>query len=320
LHIRLSHGNLNNVSKLVRLAVYFFLCFIGLFLVSAGIRFLAIRLEWTRLLTLQPEALQSELVVAVRWALSFALYCSIILGLCFISREQVFTLSAILCMALLAVGFAYGVSLGLENLESMAAEKIPAKPIGGPGLILANPMRPTGTAVVLLDGPSNPGGARVVVAPDRAMLYHETFPGKALSPSVMSLAPIGEESPWIFKSIAIDLRLSAENMRQRYSEGLLSFLVYTGALVVLLISFLFIMDFSAWPLANFFLCCLVFRAVLFLENLLNSPSMQDFFDSLLKNYMPLSAVVPLLFCIVASLIYLYTFLVYLTKRKSGNEI
>ena len=318
MHIHLSHVNLKNVSKLVRLAVHFILCFIILFLVSAGVRFLAIRLEWARLLTLQPEALQNEVAAAVRWALSFSLYCSIILGLCFISRERVFALFAILCIALLALGFAYGVSYGLENLGSMVIGKKMTLPIGGPGLILANPLRPTGTAIVLLDGPSNPGGARIVASPDRQMVYHETFPGKDVFPSI-PLAPIGEESPWFFKSIAIDFRLSAENMQHRYNEGLFPFLVYTGALVVLLISFLFIMNLSAWPLANFFLCCLAFRGVLSLETLLNSPDIQNYFNSLLKNYLPLSAVVPMIFCVVGLLIYLYTFLVYLARRKRGYE-
>jgi len=317
LHIHLSHGNLKNVSKLVRLAVHFFLCFIGLFLVSAGIRFLATRLDWTRLLTLQPEALQNELVVAAQWALSFGLYCSIILGLCFISREKVSALPAILCMVLLAVGLAYGGSLVLDNMGSTVIGQT-ATPIGKPGLILANPMRPTGTAVVLLDGPSRPDGARVVVMPDRPMLYQESFPSKDVS-STIPLAPIIEESPWIFKSIAIDLRLSAENMRYRYNEGLLPFLVYIGALVILLISFLFIMNFSAWPLANFFLCCLIFRGVLALETLLNSPDIQDFFTSLLQNYLPISAVVPIIFCITGLLIYLYSFLAYIARRKINNE-
>jgi len=319
LHIRLSDVNLKSVSKLVRLAVYFFLCFIGVFLVSAGIRFLAMRLDWTRLLTMQPEALQSEVAAAVRWAISFSLFCSIILGLCFISREKVFALLAIPCMAVLALGLVYGVSLGLDNLRSMVTGKIVTPPVGGPGLILANPIRPTGTAVVLLDGPSRPGGARIVISFDRAMIYQETFPGKDAFPSSISLAPIGEESPWVFKSVAVDLNLSSENMQLRYNEGLASFLVYTGALVVLLTSFLFIMDLSAWPLANFFLCCLAFRGVLSLETLLNSPDIQNFFSSYLQNYLPISAVVPIIFCVAGLLIYLYSFLVYITKRKSGNE-
>jgi len=319
LHIRLSHANLKNVSKLVRLAVHFILCFIGLFLVSAGIRFLAIRLDWTRLLTLQPEALQSDLAAAVLWAISFGLYGSIILGLCFISLEKVAALPAIICTAVLAVGCAYGAGLGLENLGGMVAGQIASRPVGGPGLILSNPTRPTSIAVVLLDGPSRPGGARVVAVPDRPMLYQETFPGRDIAPAIPQTA-IGEESPWVFKSIAIDFKLSAGNLQQLYNEGLIPFLVYAGSLVVLLISFLFIMDLSAWPLANFFLCCLAFRGVLALETLLNSTDMRNFLNSLLQNYLPLSAVVPLIFCVAAALIYLYSFLVYLARRKRGNEI
>jgi hypothetical protein len=308
------------VSKLVRLAVHFILCFLGVFLVSAGIRFLAIRLDWTRLLIMQPEAMQSEVAAAVRWALSFSLYSSIILGLCFISRERPFALLAIPCMAVLAVGLAYGVSYGLENLGSMVIGKKTTPPVGGPGLILANPIRPTGTAVVLLDGPSKPGGARIIVNFDRPMQYQENFPGKDAFPSSIPLTPIGDESPWVFKSVAIDFRLSAENIQHRYNEGLMPFLVYTGALVVLLTSFLFIMHLSAWPLANFFLCCLAFRGVLALETLLNTPDIQNSLNSYLQNYLPISAVVPMIFCVAGLLLYLYSFLVYLTRRKSSNEL
>jgi hypothetical protein len=304
------------VIKLVKLAVHFFLCFIGLFLIATGIRFLAFRLEWARLLTLQPEALQRELTAALQWALSFGLYCSIILGLCFTSREKVFAPMAILIMFVLSVGLTYFVSSGLETVESMVAKTTTTRPVGGPGLILANPMRPTGIAVVLLDGPSRPGGARVTIHNDRSMIYYETFPGNETG---IPLAPIGEESPWVFKSVAIDLKLCAEHLRHLYNEGLMPFLVYTGALAVLLISFLFIMNFSAWPLANFFLCCLAFRGVLSLEILLNSSDIQNFFMSYLQNYLPLSAVVPMVFCVVALLIYLYTFLVFVARRKSNYE-
>jgi hypothetical protein len=151
------------------------------------------------------------------------------------------------------------------------------------------------------------------------MLYQGSFSGRDTS-AALSPAPFGEGSPWFFKSIAIDLRLSSENLRQCYGMGSLSFLVYIGALVVLLSSFFFFINFSAWPPANFFLCCLVFRGVLSLETLFNSPEMQEFFGSLLENYLPVSAVVPLIFCSVGLLAYLYSFLVYLVKRKSVHEI
>jgi hypothetical protein len=303
------------VIKLVKLAVHFILCFIGVFLIAAGIRFLAFRLEWTRLLTLQPEALQSEIAAALQWALSFGLYCSIILGLCFTSHERAFAPLAILIMVVLSVALTYFVGGELKTVEGLISEKSTPRPIGGPGLILANSLRPTGIAVVLLEGPSRPDGARVVVLPDRQMSYQESFPSRDIG---IPLAPIGDESPWMFRSIAIDLKLSAEHLLRLYNEGLLPFLVYTGALVVLLVSFLFIMDFSAWPLANFFLCCIAFRGVLSLEILLNSPDIQSYFG-FLQNYLPLSAVVPMIFCIVGLLIYLYTFLVFLARRKRGYE-
>ena len=313
------YGNLESVSKLVRLAVHFLLCFMGLFLVAAGIRFLALRLEWARLLTVQPEALLNELVVASQWALSFGVYCSIILGLCYISREKIFALFAVICVVALVVALSYAASLCIGNLEGRVAVKVPTRPIGGPGLILSNPMRPTGTAIVLLDGPSNPGGARVVAIPERPMVYQENFPGRDTPVSILSMTPFGEESPWVFRSLAIDLRISAENLQQRWNEGVLSFLVYIGALAVLLTSFLFIMNLSAWPLANFFLCCLAFRGVLYLENLLNSPDIQAFFDSFLQNFLPVSALVPMIFCIAGLLANLYSFLIYLAKRKSADE-
>jgi len=276
---------------------------------------LAFRLEWTRLLTLQPEALQSELAAALHWALSFGLYCSIILGLCFTSHEKVFAPLAFIIMAVLSVGLTYFVCSGLETVENMVSKTATTRPIGGPGLILANSMRPTGIAVVLLDGPSRPDGARVVVLPDRQMNYQETFPGRDIG---IPLAPIGDESPWMFRSIAIDLKLSAEHLLQLYNEGLIPFLVYTGPLAVLLVSFLFIMNLSAWPLANFFLCCIAFRGVLSLETLLNSSDVQNYFIFLQK-YLPLSAVVPMIFCVAAVLICLYTFLVFLARRKRGYE-
>jgi hypothetical protein len=307
------------VIKLVKLLVHFILCFIGLFLIATGIRFLALRLEWTRLLTLQPESLQRELTIALQWALSFSFYCSIIIALCFISREKAFAPMAIIIIVFLSVGLTYFISGGLETVENMVSEKVSTKPIGGPGLILANPMRPNSIAVVMLDGPSRPGGARIVILPDRSMIYQESFPGKDVSPGI-PLAPIGEESPWIFKSVAIDLKLSADHLWQLYKEGLFPFVVYTGALAVLLISFIFIMNLTAWPLANFFLCCIAFRGVLALETLLNSADVQKTFDSWLHNFLPLPAVVPLIFCVAGALIYLYTFLVFLARRKSGYEI
>jgi len=196
--------------------------------------------------------------------------------------------------------------------------KIPVQPLGSPGLILSNNTRPTGTVLVLLEGSAKPGGNRVIATPGKPLLYQAEFTGRDMSLISQPPAPFNDNCPWFLKSLAIDLRLNAENLRQRFGEGLLPFLAYTGALIFFLSSLMFLFKFSAWPLVNLFLGCLAFRGVLALETFFNSPEMQDVFDSFLQNRLPLSLAVPLIFSTVGLLIHLYSFLVFLTKRQNNN--
>jgi len=306
--------------------LFFSFSFVILFLVSTGLRFLVIRAEWVRSLSLQHEAVLPELIVAARWALSLALYGGVLLGLSYSVRREVFALQAILCVALLSIGFTYGINLGLKNWEYVPPARIPAQPLGGPGLILSNTVQPSDTALVLLQGPAEPGGRRVVATPGIPLLYQaETI---ERDPSFISLppAPFNLDSPWFLKSLAIDLRLNAENLRQRLDEGLLPFLLYTGALIILLTSLIFIADLSMWPLANLFLGGIAFRGVLALETFLNSPEIQYAINAFLHgtkdtassgaiDSLPLSFAVPLIFSAVGALIHLYSFLVYISKKR-----
>ena len=302
-----------------------------------GMRFLAIRLEWIGTLSLQPGAILTMLITAARWALSLGLYGGILLGLSFAVREKVFMPAAVFCMALLGLGFAYGVSCGLDSWEKVPPEKEPAQLLGGPGLILANSRLPSGggrisdatltgaysagssgTSLVLLRGPSEPGRARVVAIPGKPIAYQAEFTGR--DPASVSLPPVlfGDESPWFLKSLVIDLRLNAENLRMLFNEGFLPFVLYTGALVFLLCSLSFVLKFSAWPLVSLSLGCLAFRGILALETLFNSPEMQDIFNAFLQNRLPVQLAVPLIFCGVGFLAYLYSFLVYLAKRQGEH--
>jgi len=305
------------VRKLVNLALFFSLNLIVLFLVSTGLRFLALRVEWIRALSLEREALLLELITAARWALSLGLYGGILLGLSYAIRKEVFAPTAILCVALLTIVFIYGIGQLLENMENVPPAKTPTQALGEPGLILANTSRSGGTVIVLLQGPAQPAGSRVVATPGRPLLYQAEFAGKDLATISLPPAPFSDDSPWFLKSLAIDLRLNAETLRECFNKGLLESLVYTGSLVFFLCSLMFIFKLSVWPLANLFLGCLAFRGVLALEVFFNSPEMQDVFDSFLQNRLPLSMAVPLIFCGVGVLIYLYSFLVSLAKRHGS---
>jgi len=159
-----------------------------------------------------------------------------------------------------------------------------------------------------------------VATPGKPLLYQAEFAGKDLAAVSLPPAPFSDETPWFLKSLAIDLRLNAEILRQHFNQGQTAFLIYTGSLIFFLCSLMFILKLSAWPLANLFLGCLAFRGVLALEVFFNTPEMQDVFDSFLQDRLPLSMAVPLIFCGVGVLFYLYSFLVSLAQRQDfhGN--
>jgi len=308
---------LNIVRKLVKLVLFYSLSFVILFLGATGLRFLELRIEWIRALSQEQEAVLLELMTAARWALSLAIFGGVLLGLSYAVRREVFALTAIPCIALLTIGFTFGIGQLIASWENVPPAKIPIQPLGKPGLILSNNVRPAGTVLILLEGSVKPSGSRVVATPGKPLLYQEKFPGKDMSLLSLPPAPFSDNCPWFLRSLAIDLRLNAENVRRQMNAGLLPFLVYAGTLVFLLCSLMFIMKLSAWPLANLFLGCLAFRGVLALELFFKTPEMQDVFDSFLQNRLPVSWVVPLIFCAVGLLAFLYSFLVYLVKRQSN---
>jgi hypothetical protein len=315
----LFYAILDTVKSLARLALFFSLGFAVLFLASTGLRFLAIRVEWVRTLSLERETLLVELITAARWALTFTLYGGILLGLNYATRNRVFSPASILCILVLTMGFVYGISLGLKNWENVPPAKTPTQSLGGPGVILSNTARPTGTSLILLQGSAQPGGARVVATPGIPLFYQAEFIGRDQALISLPPAPFSNETPLFLNSLSIDLRLSAENLQRRLNQGPQSFLIYAGALIFFLCSCMFIQKISVWPLANLFLGCLAFRGVLVLELFFNSSEMQDVFDSFLQSRLPNSLVVPIIFTGFGLLIYLYSFLVFVTKRQSNDE-
>jgi hypothetical protein len=303
------------VKKLVKLVLFFSICFAILMIISTGIRFLAVRVELAGTLPRLPETVLAQLITAARWSLSLGIYGGIIMGLSYAARYKVFAPVAVLFVGALSLVLAWAVSLGLENWENVPPLVNPTPPLGGPGLIAANNALLEGTVVVLLQGPANPE-PRVIAVPGRPLLFQAEFPGRDVT--ALPSGPFGNKGPWFLQSLTIDLRLSGENLRRLFDEGLFPFLLYAGALTVLLTSCLFIFKLSAWPLANLFLGCLAFRGILALETFFNSPDMQEVFGSFLQNRLPVSLAVPFIFCAIGILAHLYSFLVFLATRRDED--
>ena len=305
------------MKNLAKLALLFSLSFAVLFLVAAVFRFLALHVEWVRTLPQKPETILTILIAACHWALSFAVYTSLLLSLGYAARQHYFAPLTIICIFILSLGFSFAISLGLEHWEFVPPAQTGNRSLGEPGLILSNALSRNETAIVLLKGPAEPRGPRVVAIPDQPLIFQAE---SAVSmESTLPPVPFGNVMPWFYQSIIIDIRLSAEYMQGRFNEGLIPFLIYAGALIFFLSSLGFVLKLSAWPLVNIFIGSLAFRGVLALETFLNSPEMQDAFASFLENRLPMPLVVPLIFCGFGLLVHIYSVLVYAAKIRSDDE-
>jgi hypothetical protein len=314
------------VKNIARLVLFFSLSFIILFLLSMALRYLHLWIGEVRLLPARPQTALPEFIAAARWALSLTLYVSLLFGLSYTARLNAGLLGAgrhrlaapvaMLCLCILSLAFSTGVSLGLERLGDMVPASGLSRPLGGPGLILTQ----GDTTIVTLRGPGEIRGPRVVSMPGRSLVYQEQPLGPNNPTLSLPPVPFRDESPWFLQSLAIDFSLTGRQLESRLGRGLTAFLIYAGALIFLLVSLGFILKLSNWPLANLFLGCLAFRGILAAETFLNAPEIQDLFASFLENRLPLSYTVPLVFCLFGILINLYTFLVFLARRRSDEEI
>jgi hypothetical protein len=303
------------VRKLAGLALYFSLGFAMLFLVMTAMRHMAIRPELSG-----PVWNWDGLKDSARWALSFAIYGGMLVGLTYTVRNGVFAPAAIMCVSILALCLAIAADRFIENLRPAPASAGGLADSGETGLILGSRESGQGAAFVLLRGPDESGGAGVVVAPGSPMVFRGDFSGRENPESGLSVPGLGSPTPWFLQSAAIDLGLSADNLRLRFGEGMRSFLLYAGSLVFVLGSLVFVFRLGEWPLANFFLGVLAFRGVLALEALFNSREMQDVFASHVGERLSLSLVVPAIFMAAGTLAHLYSILMYVVKKQARHAV
>jgi len=303
------------VRKLARLTIFFSLIFIIAFVVVTGIRFLSLRVDWAKNLPPKPETSLTLLITAAHWALTMALFCSIIISLNYSLRKGFFALMSLICVMSLSFLFSYGISTALEQWKSVVPAKSPGITLGGKGLILSNTLNKNETAVILLNGMVDPLGPRVIAIPGQPLAYQRAASADFDLPPI----PFGDDTPWFLKDIEIDIRLNAEMFQRKFSQGFLAYLFYAGSLIYLLCSLGYMIKFSAWPLANLFLSILAFRGILALNTFFNSKEMQMIAASFLENKIPVVNALPFIFLGFGTLINLYSLLVFAAKRWVDDD-
>ena len=261
------------------------------------------------------ETVLAAVIASAHWALTLALYGSLLLSLGFAARKQCFAPMVIICLVILSLCLTYLVFIGLSQ-RRLAPLIQPvqnmASPLGRDGLILSHGLSRNETAIVLLRGLEEPRGPRVVAIPDSPLAFQPEAPlaAELTLPSI----PFQNETPWLLRSLSMDIRFSAQQMYNHFNQGLIPFLIYCGALVFLLSSLGFIFKLSTWPLVSFFLICLAFRGVLAMEIFFNSPETQGMIGSFIGNMLPAEFIIPAIFCGLGILFNIYSALASLVKR------
>ena len=276
---------------------------------------MSLRVDWAKNLPPKPETSLTLLITAAHWALSMALFCSIIIALNYSVRKKFFALMSLICVMSLSFLFSYGITLGLEQWKSVVPAKSPGITLGGKGLILSNTLNKNETAVVLLNGAADPLGPRVVAVPNQPLAYQRTASANFDLPPI----PFGDDTPWFLKDLEIDIRLNAEMFLSKFSQGFFPYLFYVGSLIYLLCSLGYVIKFSVWPLANLFLSILAFRGILALNTFLNSQEMQMITASFLDNKIPVVYALPFVFLGFGTLVNLYSLLVFAAKRRVNDD-
>ena len=304
------------MKNLAKLALFFSLSFIIIFLAATGIRYLSLRVEWVRNLPQTPETFFTIVISAANWAHSLAMYASILLTLSYAGRRQYFAPLTVIFVMILSLGFNFGVSFALYHWKSVPPVQTSVKKLGENGLILSNAQGRDEIAVVLLKGTAEPLGPRVTAIPDRPLFFQEST---AYSNINLPLIPFGGDSPEFIKNLSTDIKLGGEQLQKRFAEGYIPYLIYAGSLVFLLSSLGLAIKFSVWPLANIFLGALAFRGILAVEIFFNSSEMQYIFDSFLENLLPSAMAIPLIFLGFGVLVHTYSILIFVSRRRDDDD-
>ena len=303
------------MKKLAKLIMFFCFSFLIIFAAATIFRFLALRVDWLKSLPPKPETTLTLILSAAHWALSLALFSSILISLNYTVRRTFNPLISIACIFFLSFFITSGVSLALNQWKAVPPSQVPSVSLGSRGLILSNSLNRNDTSVILLNGTTEPLGPRVVAIPDQPLTFHRTAGSDFSLPNI----PFNDDNPWFLESLAIDIRLNAELFQRKFSESFFAYIIYVGSLIFMLCSIGYAVKFSVWPLANIFLATLAFRGILAFGTFFNSPEMQEIISAFLNNRLPVTLALPLMFLAFGMLVNVYSLLAYVSKRRYDDD-
>jgi hypothetical protein len=301
--------------KIAKLLLYFSLTFTIIFLLSAGLGVLHVWIDAASSVPARPLAAFADFIPSVEWALPFTLYTTTLMAMSYACRTKIPTLGASVVLFVLAFGFTYAVSLGINHAKRMAVPpmNVGRGTLGKPGLALSG----RGVTVVLLDDPSNAQGERVVSLNDRSLFY-QPHPAADEKPAPLPSAPFKLKNIALFDSLLIDFSLTAKELSVRFADGFESYAAYTGAIIFMLLSLAAVLDIGAWPLANIFIGAVLFRLVLSFEVFISRRDTLEYLAEFLGRWIQASLVAPCIIGAAGLLLAVYSGLVFAAGIGENN--
>jgi hypothetical protein len=301
------------VKNMLRLFRFFVLSFLGVFLMAAVLWGFSVCINGAQFIPPKPGNLLGETAAAARNAIPVGLYTALLFSLSYAVRRNIPVFLTLLILWTTALALTLGLFLGVGRLSALVpagtGQQAPA--LGKPGLILSEGR----TTVILIEDPGKARGVRAVSRPGRSLGYQASG-----GPEPLPMAPFYREGSPFLDKLRLEGALCADRLSLLFGEGLIPFLLYTGALIFLLVSLRFVLDLSGWPLANLLLGALIFRGVLSFEGFIGLQDVRALIRSFMGNRLPESLLSPLIFCGIGLLFIVYTWLVFLGRnRKAAAE-
>jgi hypothetical protein len=299
------------MKNLARLVLFFSNVFILSLLMTLGIRFLFSWIEAVRAIPAQSIEPAVVLVAAAKASLSTAIYCAVLFSLSYTARRAMPAAFSIFLVFLLTLVFSFALSMLLNRLEAVeSTATVMPKTLGETGLRLQS----ADVTIVIIGDPANRASPRVVAMPDRPLIFQQTpLPSQSI-PSV----PFYSGNSWFMTSLGLDFGIVSEQLFVRLQSGLFFFCIYLFSIALLLSSFRFVFELSAWPLADLFFGILVFRGILSLEVFLDSGEIQNLIGFFSGRLIPSGFISPTIYTGMALLVIMYTLLVNAARgRRRG---
>ncbi|MDR0630017.1 MAG: hypothetical protein LBG24_10350 [Treponema sp.] len=292
------------MKNIVGLVFVFSIGFVVLLVISWVLHWLHIRLE---------PAVQSEGGFLWISVLPITIYGVMLLAIGYTLRAGIPSPLAVMSLVILGLGWIGGLALGMNRFTLPAHSPAALSSLGEPGLLLSRPDK----AVVFLQDPHKPQSPQVISVPGQGLVYVAIPQEEALQRGLGGpLVSFRTDAPAFLQGIIRDFASTATQLHTRLNEGFLPFLIYAGGLMVLLSSLGVICTLGAWPLANLCIRILVFRGVLALEALINTPRIQRDLLSLAGSWVPQSLLSPLLLYTLGLVLLLCTGVFQLVKQRS----